>query len=384
MGKIKVLHIITRLDRGGSSENTLLTCLGLDEQRYEVTLMAGETKNPLLSLIGEAKRTGVRFVFIPNLVRDIHPLKDILALIKITKVLRKEAFDIVHTHSSKAGLLGRLAAKLAAVPIIIYAPHGHIFYGYFNPLLTKIFVAIEKLAARFTDKIITLSEKGKKEQIKFKIAPDEKFVGIHSGVRFDNFSSVSRDRKAKRKELTLPADSLLIGTVGRLVPIKGQRYLIEAMAYLKDAIPNLILLFVGNGPLQQDLEMQAQDLKISDQVRFLGLREDVPEILSILDLFVLPSINEGMGRALLEAMALAIPVVATDVGGTSDLVIDGKTGLLVRPQDPRALASAMLNLLNNKTLAKQLAEQGKRWVVPKFSSEEMVRKTDDLYQELLR
>lgn len=380
----KVLHIITRLDKGGSAENTLLTCIGLNKKIYEVALVSGLVFSLREEEQEEAEREGVNFIVIPELIRSINLLKDIKTFWKIFRLLKKEKFDIVHTHSSKAGILGRLAAKLAGVPIIVHTPHGHIFYGYFNFFLSKIFIVLERFVAKFTNKIITLTEKGREEHIKFKIAPSDKFIAIHSGIRFNSLLPIYIDVEAKRKQLGIPQDSLVVGTVGRLVPVKGQRYLIEAVARLVNVMPNLILLVVGNGPLKKDLEIQVKRLKINARVRFLGLRDDIPELLSILDLFVLPSINEGMGRALVVAMALGKPVVAARVGGIPDVVIDGQTGLLVQPKDPAALAEAMLKLLKDKPLAKKMGEQGKIWVVPRFDAEAMVNKIKGLYEDLLK
>ena len=381
--KIKVLHIITRLDTGGSAENTLLTCIGLNKNNYEITLASGAAFSPKNELKKEAENNGVKFVIIPELVYWIAPLKEIISFCKIFMLIKKERFDIVHTHTSKAGILGRLAAKLAGVPIIIHAPHGHIFYGYYNSFLTGIFIIVEKIAAEFTDKIITLTEKGVEEHVKFGIAPENKFIAIHSGIRADKFFSEPVDINNKRNQLGIPQNSLLIGTAGRLVPIKGHKYLMQAMSQINKKL-NVILLVIGDGYLRENLEQQAKQSGISNRIKFLGFRNDIAEILSILDIFILPSINEGMGRTLVEAMFLSKPIIATNVGGIPDLVKNDKSGILVPPKDPTAIANAIQQLLENKTLAKEMGKTGREIVKNEFTEKTMVEKIDKLYNDLLK
>lgn len=383
MGKIKVLHIITRLDRGGSSENTLFSCIGLNKDKFEVSLFVGKTISPDRDLIREAESHGVEFLFIPELIRGLSFLKDIKAFLKIYVFLRKEGFAIVHTHSSKAGFIGRLAAKLAGVPIIIYTPHGHVFYGYFNRFLTRFFISLERWAATFTDKIITLTERGKEEYLSFKIAPPEKFTAIYSGIRFEKFLNIQIDSKLRKKALGLSEDCLVIGTVGRLVPIKGHFYLIDAMRYLLKEIPGVTLLIIGEGPLKHKLESQVDKMGLTQAIKFLNFQENIQNILSILDLFVLPSLNEGMGRVIVEAQISGLPIVATQVGGIPDLVIDGVNGFLISPKNPELLAQAMIKILKNNELAKKMGELGKRGALQKFGAKQMIGKIEFLYDMLL-
>lgn len=381
MSKVKILHIITRLDKGGSSENTLLTCIGLDKRKFDVCLLVGQTVDAYQDLMKEASNTGVRFIFIPELVRNIKPSKDFKGFLKIYSIIRKERFDIVHTHSSKAGFIGRIAAKLARTPVILYTPHGHIFYGYFNRFLTKLFRYMEKLTATFTDRIITLTESGKDEQVRFRIAPAHKFSIVHSGVRMEVYEP-RITVLGEKKELGIPDSTKVVGTVGRFVPIKGQKYLIRAIPKIINEYPEVVFILIGDGPLKLELQKEARILGVEKEIKFLSWRENLSKILQIMDIFVFPSINEGMGRALVEAMALGKPVVATKAGGIPGVVLDGKTGILTPPENSEMVAEAIIRLLKDDTLAGKMGEEARKWVMPRFGVRAMIDKIEGLYEEL--
>ena len=219
--KARILHLITRLDRGGSADNTMLTVSGLQRKGYHVTLVSGQTLNPTLKLAELDWRKGKDWVEVPELIRQISPIKDITAFFKIHALSKRGRFQIIHTHSSKAGILGRLAAKLAGVPHIVHTPHGHVFYGYYGAFLSALFVLLERLWAKFTDRIVTLTEKGKQEHIQLKVAPTDKFAVIPSGVELENFLRVRKSSPALRQELGMVSGDKIVGAVGRLVPIKG-------------------------------------------------------------------------------------------------------------------------------------------------------------------
>jgi glycosyltransferase involved in cell wall biosynthesis len=384
MKKLKVLQIITRIDKGGSAEDIVITAMGLDKERYELTLMSGPVEDPSQDRKKEIEGYGIRHIFIPELVRNINLFKDLMAFLKIYRVLRKEKFDIVHTHTSKAGLLGRLAAKMARVPIIIYTPHGHVFFGYFSSLKTKIFILLEKLASPLADKIVALTNGEKEDYIVYKIASERKLAIICSGVDLNRFKELSSDEKRKiKKELGIPENSLVVGTAGRLVPIKGLEFLVEASKIIVSKYPDTYFLFAGDGPLRQSLEKKACRMGVKDNIIFLGWRDDVPKIISIFDIFVLPSLNEGMGRVLVEAMSLGKPIVASEIGGIPDLVIHGKNGFLVPPKNPKELAKYIQILLDNEEKRQKLGLAGKRMAV-NFSAQIMLKKTSNLYEELLK
>ncbi|NOR21145.1 MAG: glycosyltransferase [Candidatus Aminicenantes bacterium] len=392
MENIKVLHIITRFDKGGSAQNTYLSLLGLRKKNYQLSLVSG------LSLESEMKHEeikakekdiqileseGIEYIQCPFLLRRINIIKDLKAFFDIWRIIKKYNPIIVHTHSSKAGLMGRLAAKLAGAPIIVHTPHGHVFFGYFGPFKTKLFIIFEKLASRITDKIVALTNREKKDHILFKIAEEDKFSVIYSGIELNILKESSSEEKQNlKKELGIPENSLIVGTAGRLVPVKGPEFLVKASKYIISKYPDTYFMFTGDGPLEQDLKRKALEMGISDNIIFLGWRDDLVKIISIYDIFVLPSLNEGMGRVLVEAMALGKSIVASNVGGIPDLVIHGKNGFLVPPKNPKQLAKYIQVLLEDKDKREKMGLAGKEMAY-NFTSERMVEKIANLYKKLL-
>ncbi len=392
MEKIKVLHIITRFDKGGSAQNTFLTLLGLKKQNFNPCLIAGlslesEMKNEEMKSkeidIKRLESEDIDFIQCPALVRKINIIKDFKAFFDIWKLIKKSKPLIVHTHSSKAGLLGRLAAKFAGIPIIVHTPHGHVFFGYFGPIKTRIFIILEKLASRITDKIIALTNREKEDHINLGIANENKFVVIHSGVELKKFKEVPYNEKQNfKKELGIPENALIIGSAGRLEPVKGPEFLIEAACHILPEYPDTFFVFAGDGELKRDLEKKALEIGIEKNIVFLGWRDDIAEIISVYDIFVLPSLNEGMGRVLVEAMALEKPIVASNIGGIPDLVSHGKNGFLVPPKDPRELANYIQILIEDEEKRAEMGKAGKE-MVENFSKEKMVEKIAELYKELI-
>ena len=392
MRKIKVLHIITRFDKGGSAQNTYLTLLGLKKENFKPCLITGlslesemkdeEMKSKEID-IQRLESEDIQFIQCPSLLRRLNIIKDFRAFFEIWKLIKKSKPLIVHTHSSKAGFLGRLAAKLAGIPIIVHTPHGHVFLGYFDPFKTKMFIILERLASRITDKIIALTNREKEDHVRLRIANKDKFIVIPSGVELYKFKELLFNEKQDfKKELGIPENALIIGTVGRLVPVKGPEFLIEAAKYIIPKHPNTYFLFSGDGHLKQNLDKKASYLGIKNNIFFLGWRDDVAKIISIYDIFVLPSLNEGMGRVLVEAMALGKPIVASNAGGIPDLVTHGKNGFLVPPKDPRELANYIQILLEDGEKREKMGMAGKD-MVKNFSKEKMVGNIAELYKELM-
>jgi len=393
---IKIIHIITRMDMGGSAQNTLLTALHHDSQHYNVWLIKGSTLESAMTKaetklvedqLETAQKQGIEIIDVPSLVRRISPINDVRALFVLFRHIRKIEPHIVHTHTSKAGILGRLAAWMARVSIIVHTPHGHVFYGHFGRLLSGIFLRMEKLLGRITHHHIALTPEECNDYLSLRVSKSNNTTVIHSGVDVHRFIEGAKQRIKKRKELGIPADSLVIGYVGWLIPIKGVSYLVKAMAEVIRRHPNSVLVVVGKGDEKGEEEVklskQVENLGIVDNVRFLGWRPDVDEIMGSFDIFVLPSLNEGMGRVLVEAMATGLPIVASRVGGIPDLVKDGKNGLLVPPADASVLEKAISTLLVDKTKRKRMGAAGKKMCRP-YSAEAMVEQIDDLYRELLQ
>jgi glycosyltransferase involved in cell wall biosynthesis len=385
----KIFHIITRLDRGGSAENTLLTCLGLAE-KYELVLVHGLSleshmtdweKQSVDSRIKEAMERGVNVIPVISLVRRISPFRDLQALFYLWRLMIREKPDLVHTHTSKAGILGRWAAWLGRVPIIVHTAHGHVFYGHFGPLASRFFVLLERFMALITDRMIALTVGERNDYIKSSVSRPDRIVNIHSGVEIDHYMSVRVNIEEKKKSLGISSRGLVVGTVGWLLPIKGPMHLLNAMESVWQDYPEATLVFVGKGDLEAELRAKALQMGVSGRVKFLGWRDDIPEIMKILDVFVLPSLNEGMGRVLVEAMAAGRPVVASRVGGIPDLVKHGENGFLVEPGDENGVSAAIKKLLADKIMRDQMGEKG-RIMAQAFSVENMVDKIDSLYASL--
>ena len=377
-----MLHIITRLDRGGSAEAVMRLVEGLKRDGYPVELVAGRTVEPQENLEAFSLRTGVPVISIEELRRAVRPADDLIALVKLMRLIGRERPEIVHTHSSKAGLLGRLAAWLKGCPVVIHYPHGHVFYGYFGRLRTWAVILTERLAARITHRIFTLTELGKREHIGFGIAGPEKFVTVPCGIDLAKFSSPRRNPTEVRAEFGFSPTDVVAGWVGRLVPIKGCETFLYALELARKRRSGLRGIIVGDGPLRERLEEIAEGLGLSGNVVFAGAREDIPEVMHALDLFVLTSLNEGLGRVLLEAMACGVPVVASRVGGVAEIVLQRETGLLVPSKDPEGIAGAILEILNDGKKAKLFSQKGKERA-KLFDVERMIEKTEEVYGELL-
>ena len=386
----KILHIITRLDRGGSAQNTLLTC-HLLAKKYDMILIHGLSFESRMTEkekwivdkeIQDAEKVGVKVIPIPSLVQRINPIKDMIALFSLIKIIHGEKPDIVHTHTSKAGFLGRWAAKIARVRHIIHTPHGHVFYGHFGRVASKFFLLIEKFTSPITEKLIALTDAEREDYIYFNVAGADKLISIHSGVNIDRFQNSSIHVEEKKRDLGIQGKDFVVGTVGWLLRIKGPMILMKAMAYVWRKYPDCHLVYVGKGDLEEEMRHEVDRMGVSDHVHFLGWRDDIPEIMPVFDVFVLPSLNEGMGRVLVEAMAAGRPVVASKVGGIVDIVKHGQNGLLVEPADVEGLGKAITELLENREGRVQMGNRG-RQLAPHYSIERMIENLDTLYASLL-
>jgi glycosyltransferase involved in cell wall biosynthesis len=369
-----VLHVITRVDGGGSAVNTVLSVEGAIERGYPVKLVTG-------SATAEVAAQPYTLL-LPELVRNVHPVKDLKALFKLAALIRREKPDILHVHCSKAGFIGRMAGFLARTKIIIYTPHGHVFWGYFGAAKTRFYLELEKLASLVTDKIVALTATERDEEIECGQAKPAKFVVIPSGVDLSEYTP-----RAAGKDPALCArfgvrpDQVVLGSMGRLVDIKGLDIGLSAFIKVAAEFPEIVLLIAGDGPEEAPLKKMAADAGLSDRVRFLGWLDAKPEFLSVCDLFVMPSRNEGMGRAAVEAMAAGLPVVASRVGGIKDLVIEGENGLLCEPENVEALTACLSELLHDLPRARAMGERG-AGRAKIFSLQAMIDGLDELYGEV--
>jgi len=376
---------------GGSAQNTLLTCLKLS-RKYEMVLVCGLSQESNMSdsesqavdrQIDDARVNGVKIVSIPSLLRRISPVHDTRALYDLVRIIKTEKPDLVHTHTSKAGILGRVAAKLAGVPNIVHTPHGHVFFGHFGPIFSRIFRWIERLFAPLTDRVVVLTDGESRDYTDLNVYPKNKHVKIHSGVDIEKFKQMTNSAVEKKRSLGLDQNGLVVGFIGWLLPIKGPMHLLKAMEDVWQEYADTILVYIGKGDLDVDLRAEALKTGANGRVNFLGWRNDIDKIMPIFDILVLPSLNEGMGRVLVEAMAAGKPLVASNVGGIPDLVKHDFNGLLVPPGDEKALASSIKQLISNPQKAKMMGQCGRK-LCNQFSLEAMVEKIDLLYQELFQ
>jgi glycosyltransferase involved in cell wall biosynthesis len=384
------MHIITRLDMGGSAQNTLLTCRELGG-RYETLLVHGLSRESGMTAAEAhavaarkkaAEQRGVVLIPVPSLVRSISPLRDLVAFCTLLEHVRRQRPDIVHTHTSKAGILGRLAARLAGVPHIVHTPHGHVFYGHFGRPASAFFLSLERWFGRFTEKTVALTPSERQDYIDLNVGSSEDILSIHSGVDLDSFELCTPDPAAKKASLGIDPTRRLVGFAGWLLPIKGPMHLLNAMAAVWEDHPDATLVFVGKGAMEAELRAKANRLGADGRVKFLGWRDDLHEIMPLFDVFVLPSLNEGMGRVLVEAMAAGRPTVASRVGGISDLVRHGVNGLLAPPREEMKLAESIARLLSHPDEARRMGALG-RLKCREFGLSEMVSKLDALYRGLL-
>ena len=375
----RLLHIITRMDVGGSSDDTLMLASRIPRSEFDPTLISGLTVDPVPACGDTLRLTGVPWIQIPHLQRPVHVLRDLHALCSLTRGIRALRPDIVHTHSSKAGLLGRLAARLVGVPRILHTPHGHVFQAYYGPSTTQLFIRLERFAARFTERIVVLTDTEAGQHLAAGVGRREQFIRIPSGVDLDDVRSGAREAPRVRQELGVSANTPVVGAVARLVPVKGLRHLIAAMPELLRHSPEAHLVLAGDGESRADLQRLAQDLQVTGRVHFLGFRRDASAITGALNVFVLPSLNEGQGRVLVTAMGLGVPVVASGVGGIPEVIQDGRQGLLVPPADPQSLACAIAAILNDRGRAAAMGEAG-RQRAEMFSAEVMLERHLRLYR----
>lgn len=387
MEKIKVLHLITHMGFGGSQDNTLLTVKGHSRERYEVHLAFGQDYTDWED---RARACADALFIIPDLCRSVQPKADILALNHLTEFIRKQNYHIVHTHCAKAGTLGRIAARRAKVPIIIHTFHcfgwkvartvyTRPWQPYTSFIKKWLYILIERYAASLSDGLITVSELNKKEAMDIKLAPSEKFTNIYSGIDFSSFK-VNVERIKKCNSLDLSPSRPIIGTVGRLAIQKAPMDFIAAAKIVLQQKPDVQFIMVGDGPLASEVHRAIGD---EGRIKVFGYRNDVPEILSILDLFVLSSLWEGLGRALTEAMFVGVPVAATAVDGIPELITHQQTGLLSPPGEPVRLAENITWSLDHPDEVKIMKQNAMSRVVPTFSAERMVEHIEELYERLL-
>ena len=380
---MKICHVITRLIVGGAQENTVSTCIGLRKLGHDVDLLIGPQTGPEGSLYDQAKAAGVPIIVVEELRRALNPFHDLGACTALRRLFVGKRYDVVHTHSGKAGFIGRIAAKLVRVPIIVHTIHGPSFYEYQNPIGNWIFRWAEQVAGESTTQFVSVADAMTEQYLAAGIGRSNQYVTIHSGMDIDAFLVARRD-DSLRQSLGISPDDLVVGKIARLFRLKGHEFLFEAAPRIVAAVPNVKFLLVGDGVYRERFERRVTEMNLREYFAFAGLipPNEVPRYVASMDLLVHLSLREGLPRALPQALACGKPVVAFDVDGAREVCIDGETGFLVRAGDANGLANAVIRLLQDTELANRMAAQGRNLVKERFSEERMVRQLDELYRRL--
>lgn len=380
---IRVLRIITRLNIGGPAIHTILLNAGLAERGFDCLLLTGQPAHKEGDMSYLAERYQVHVEVVDELGREIRPLQDAISIAKTLRVVRRFKPHIVHTHTAKAGFMGRLAAVLAGVPVRVHTFHGHVFHSYFSPAKTALFLNLERGLAAVTNRLIAISTLQKTELAeRYRVAPSSKFDVIPLGFQHLNDLADGRKtlRSSARRELGVDGATAVVGIIGRLVPVKDHTTFLEAAARLVRWRPDTRFLVVGDGPLKTALQVRAQRLGIDNHVQFLGWRRNLTPVYAAMDLCCLSSRNEGTPVAVIEALAAGVPVVATAVGGVPDVLHNGKWGRMTPAGHPSALAQAMF-----ETLSDPLPDpEAQVHTLNHFSAQRLLNDVESLYIRLLK
>lgn len=382
----KVLHIITLFNVGGATENTIFTVAGLIEKGYHVEIITGSSSSVNGSMHEATKRLNIPVHTFPSLRRKISLLWDLLITFQLYRFIKKNQFDIVHTHSAKAGVVGRIAAWFARTPIIIHHNHGNPFHRFQNVFVHKLFKLIEKFASLFCVKIVSVTHTIVDEMVSNKIAPREKFRVIRSGFDVENFVNYDGSMdKSTRVRYGLTDSDIVIGKIARFSKLKGHIYLLKAFEKVSHRVSNAKLLLISDGEMKDELIRHIKEHNLESKVIFTGLvwPEEIPSIISILDIVVHTALLEGLPRVFAQSMLMGKPVIAFDLDGAHEVIVNGKNGYLIEPKNIDMLAEKIYDLASDLPKAKKFGEYAKNNIHDDFSIKAMVDNTDQLYKELI-
>lgn len=387
--KIRVAHVITRLILGGAQENTLLTAIGQrSDPRFEVDLITGTETGLEGNLFSKAHDSGVNVLFIPSLVRDIRPLADIHAYYSLRALLQRGQYDIVHTHASKAGILGRIAAHSSGVPVVVHTLHSLVFHKYMPQWQRALYILLKRRCATLADALICVNDATAQGAIAARIGRKEQYRVIYSGMDLNPFLEIGKclSPQAAKSRLRIPPEAPVVGKIARLSPLKGHDYFLKAARRIADAAPDVWFLLIGDGPLRDQLIAEAHELGISQRTVFAGLvaPENVPSCIQAMDVVVHTSLREGIARVLPQAGAAGKPVVAFDLDGAPEVIRHGISGYLASPCDSDSVAQGVMQLLRNPALRKKFGDNGRTFAAAHFRTEQMVDSINELYFSLLR
>lgn len=389
---MKIVHIITRLILGGAQENTLITCKLLAERGHEVTLITGPALGPEGQLFDQTRGQKYRTIVVDEMRRAIEPVKDSLSYFKIKRLLRELKPDIVHTHSAKAGIVGRYAAWslkgqwVPNRPAVVHSLHGLSFHRYQSSWLNRFYIAIERATGRRTDYFISVADAMTEQNRAAGIGVDKPHVTAYSAIDEDLFMTPipERERAAFRRKHEIPANAVVLVTIARLFMLKGHDYIIESAKELAKRFPNVVWLFVGDGNLMDAYKRQIRDLGLADRFRFTGLMppDHIPLAIQSSEILVHCSLREGLARTLPQAMLCARPAISFDVDGARE-VVNPNTGRLVEPKNVPQLVEACAELIADKALRERLGRAARESVQTKFAPDTMVDVIEKVYRQLL-
>jgi glycosyltransferase involved in cell wall biosynthesis len=372
---------------GGATENTLLSAAGCNATgRYDVSILAGSPNIAEGSLLAEAQRYGVPVEIVPSLQRDISPASDLRALTQLVQALRKSGCQIVHTHASKGGILGRLAGRLANIPIVVHTIHG-LPYSAGSPFSERLaYVLLERCAARLADGMLSVTHDAVRRTEEDRIVRAGQCCVARSGMDLGRFLSPQNDREAIRRQWGIGPDDVVFGTIGRIHTGKGQDVIVRIAPAVCARLPHVKFVLIGTGPLKEPLEATVRAAGLSDNVRFVGSAppDEMPETISALDGLVHVSEREGLARVIMQGLACGLPVISYALDGSPEVIIDRVNGRLVPENDDIALIEAIAELAENQELRASWGALGPEAVDPEFRAETMVEQIDAAYRRLMR
>ncbi|HSV15945.1 MAG TPA: glycosyltransferase family 4 protein [Tepidisphaeraceae bacterium] len=382
---MKIVHIITRLIIGGAQENTLLSCEGQHDLGHDVTLITGPAIGPEGSLMERATRYGYRVETIDEMRRSILPIKDFRTYRRLVRRLRELKPDIVHTHSSKAGIIGRRAAHAAGVPAIIHTIHGLAFTASTNRAVNHVYKMLERNTAPITDKIVCVADAMRDQSLAGHVGRPEQYVTVYSGMETAPFINPPTPREVVRRQLGLSDEHVAVGTIARLFHLKGHEDLVHLAPDLCRRFPNLRFLWVGDGILRGRYQTQIDRLGLRDRFIFTGLvpPTKIPELANSMDILVHPSRREGLARALPQGQLARCPAVTYDIDGAKEGVIDGKSGFVLPPFDKAQLGESLAKLLADEPLRRAMGTAGREFALGRFDAKVMVAALERVYVETL-
>jgi glycosyltransferase involved in cell wall biosynthesis len=386
--KIKVLHVITRLIVGGAQENTVLLTVGQShDPELEVSLYTGIDDGPEGNLYEEVRQGGIPLKLSKFLIRSIHPLKDLVALIQLFLFIKRGRFDIVHTHSSKAGVLGRIAARLAGTPVVVHTLHSLVFHDYQGKWINRFYIFIKRLCVPLTDRFISVCEDTRQRALRVGIGREDNHLTIFNGLNLHSFTEAgNRLSPAEAKErLGIPAEAPVVGKIARLFPLKGHDYFLGVAKQIVERRRDVYFLIVGNGILRDQLEDEVRRLGLAKQTVFTGLIPplEIPITIQAMDVLVHTSLREGIARVIPQAFLLGKPVVAFDLDGAGEVVRHGVSGFLVEGLDTQKVAEYTLLLLEEEALRQRFGAPGREFVEKNFGLELMLQRTKAVYMDAL-